>query len=80
MPHPQAHRRSLVARPRTARIAVSDGNVAGVCIFLTEEDLRELNIDLHEARYVQYYIDVETRQLEVAENGLSEEEHGLKDQ
>lgn len=77
---PQAPRRSLVSHPRTARIAISGGNVAGVCIFLTEEDLRELNINPYEIHYVRYSIDVETRQLELAEDGLSEEENGLKDQ
>lgn len=80
MPHSQAHHQSLAACTRTARIAVSGEHVAGVCIFLTEEDLRELNIDLHDSRYVRYTIDVETRQLEVAEHGLSEVEHGSTDQ
>lgn len=80
MPHSQAHHQSLIARTRTARIAVSGEHVAGVCIFLTEGDLRELNIDLHESRYVRYSIDVETRQLEVAESALPEREHGSTDQ
>lgn len=80
MSHSQAHRQSLIARTRTARIAVSDGNVVGVCIFLTDEDLRELNIDLHEVRYVRYSIDGETSQLEVTESALPEREHGSTDQ
>lgn len=80
MPHPEPHRQSLAVRTRTARIAVSGGSVAGVCIFLTEEDLRDLNIDLHEISNVRYSIDVETRQVEVAEYDSSEVEHGRPDQ
>lgn len=75
MSHPEPHSQSLAFRTRTARIAVSGGNVAGVCIFLTEEDLRDLNIDLHEVCNVRYSIDVETRQVEVAEYDPSKAEH-----
>jgi hypothetical protein len=80
MSNSSEHHQSLASHSRTARIAISGEDVAGVCIFLNEEDLRTLDITPDEVCHVLYTIDVENHQLAIEEPSLSEVKHGMTDQ
>jgi len=61
----QSPETGLTTSSRNAQIAAYCGEVLGVCIFLTESELRELGISLSQtdADAIEYLIDEETGKL-----------------
>jgi len=61
----QSNETELTTSSRNAQIAVYCGEALGVCIFLTESELRELGISLSQtdADVIEYLIDEESGKL-----------------